>query len=510
MLKIKLLGKKILAVTLLVAMVAATGCGSKDKETTTDNGKDSEPKATSEAAADAEMTTISVYRDCFNIGAPDTAEVKAVQDAINAYIGDKINVQIELHDISNSEYKDKANLALANGEIDLLWTANWLETIGCDDLVKQNAAYDLTSILPNNDIYTAMPDWVWKASAFNGKNYYIPCYKESAEGYNIMFRKDLVDKFGWDLTTVKALKDIEPMLEDCKAEGLKYPYLTQKTAMFFRYYLNKFDFYSQDSFIAVDKDTDSVVDTLSSPEYKEFCSLMGDWAVKGYLSEDDLTKTTTDTTTQTQDWGISWWTDVPNNDEADTRYKQDVEMVKITENWKQSNTTLGSCYAISATASEAEATAALKFLGLLYTDTSLSDLYTFGIEGTDYNRVDGKIEKIDAKLYNHSAWESTSVKILSLEKGEPDNKVELYSTFNDNAKDSIASGFRFDTTNVDASYAACQQVFQEFGFALENGGYKPADVDGAIADYQKALDDAGYQDVLKEAQAQYEEWKKVR
>jgi putative aldouronate transport system substrate-binding protein len=300
------------------------------------------------------------------------------------------------------------------------------------------------------------------------------------------------------------------MLEDLKPEGLKYPYLTQKTPMFFRYYLNKFDFFSQDSFIAVDKDQDAVVSTLTSPEYAEFATLMGDWAAKGYISEDDVTKTTTDTTTQTKDWGISWWTDVPNNTEASTRYKQDVEMVKITDNWKQSNTTLGSTYAIASTCSEDEVDACLKFLGLLYTDKTLADLYTFGIEGTDYTRVDGKIKKTDAGLYNHSAWESTSVTALSLEEGEPDDKVELYTTFNDGAKSSIANGFRFDKSNVDAKYAACQQIFNEFGFTLENGGISPGDVKGVITEYQNALDGAGFQDVLKEAQTQYEAWKSVR
>lgn len=518
MLKIKELGKKILAVTLAAAMLTATGCGNNNTKTTSESGKndvaattaEATPESSGDKSGETAMTTISVYRDSFNVGAPNTDQVKKVQDAINAYIGDKINVQIELNDISNSEYKDRANLALANSEIDLLWTANWIETIRTDDLVKQGAVYDFTDKLPNYDIYKAIPEWVWGSSAYNGKNYFIPCYKESAEGYNLMFRKDLVTKYGWDLSTVKSLKDIEPMLEDLKAEGLKFPYLTQKTAMFFRYYLNKFDFFSQDSFIAVDKDQDAVVNTLASPEYAEFAALMGDWAAKGYINEDDLTKTTTDTTTQTQDWGISWWTDVPNNDEADTRYKQDVEMVKITENWKQSNSTLGSTYAIASTCTDAEVDACLKFLGLLYTDATLADLYTFGIEGTDYTRVDGKVKKTDAGLYNHSAWESTSVTVLSLEEGEPDNKVEMYSAFNDGAKSSIANGFRFDKSNVDAKYVACQQIFNEFGFTLENGGFKAADVPGAIADYQKALDGAGYQDVLKEAQTQYEEWKKVR
>ena len=40
---------------------------------------------------------------------------------------------------------------------------------------------------------------------------------------------------------------IEPMLADLEAEGLKYPYLSQKTAMFYRYYINDFDFFTADS-----------------------------------------------------------------------------------------------------------------------------------------------------------------------------------------------------------------------------------------------------------------------
>ena len=33
------------------------------------------------------------------------------------------------------------------------------------------------------------------------------------------------------------------------------------------------------------------------------------------------------------------------------------------------------------------------------------------------------------------------------------------------------------------------------------------EVEGKLAEYQKALDAAGYQDVLKEAQTQYDAWK---
>lgn len=510
----KKLSKRFLALFLVAIMLMATGCGKKDDKPADSSKVEDKAKdnGASKAGDSDELVKITVYRPCFNIAQVDEEQLAKVEDAINAYIKDKINVQVDIFDISSGEYADKCNLALAGGEIDLYWTSNWVDTVSTDESVKNKAAYDLTELLPKYDIYTAIPEWTWGASAFDGRNYFIPVYKESAEGYSLMFRKDLVDKYGWDLSTVKFLPDIEPMLEDCKAEGLRYPYLSQKTPMFYRYYLDKFDFFTGDAFIAVDKDKDEVVNSILSDEFKEFATLMAEWAEKGYLHEDDLTKTTTDTTIQTADWGISWWTNVPNNKEAEGRYSREVEFAKVCESWVMSNTTLGSAYAVSVKASEAEAIAALKFLGLLYTDQKLADLYTFGIEGEDYTRTaEGYVVKnMETNKYNHSMWESTSVIVLSLEEGEPADKVELYSVFNDTAKSSIAAGFRFNKAPVDAVYTACSQVFNEFGYALENGGFASNEIDAAIADYVAALNDAGYQQLFDEATSQYEAWKLTR
>ena len=101
-------------------------------------------------ASDSEPVTIKVTRACFNLANPDSEQVKKVQDAINEYIKDKINVQIELTDIGSGEYTEKANLALANNEINLLWTASWESTIGTNDLVPANAVYDITDLLPEH------------------------------------------------------------------------------------------------------------------------------------------------------------------------------------------------------------------------------------------------------------------------------------------------------------------------------------------------------------------------
>ncbi len=480
--------KRVLAAALIATMVISlAACGDNSK----DDGK----------------VTINVFRDTFNLANADTKEVKAVEDAINAYIADKIDVKITLTDIGSGEYKDKAQLALKNNEINLLWTASWMELVGCDDVYKDNSVYDISTLLKGSTLYNSIPESIWAASRYDGKDYFVPCYKESAEGYELMFRTDLIELYGWDISNISSLKDIEPMLEDLKNAGnIKYPYLTQKTAMFHRYYLDDFDFFTQESFVAVDRDTNEVVNSVQSAEYKEFVTLMAEWHEKGYLSEDDATKQTTDTTTQSKDWGISWWTSVPNNDEADSRYKQSVDMAQITDKYAHSTTTLGSCFCVTSNSTEAQAKACVDFLGLLYTDKALADLYTFGIEGTDYDLVNGKVVK-KGDMYNHSAWESCNVLCLSLTSDEPDEKVQLYKDFNNAAVASCAAGFRYNVTPVEAEFTACQTVFEEYGFILENGGIASADIDATLAAYQTALDAAGYQKVLTEFQNQYNEWK---
>lgn len=485
---------KIVSVVLAAAMVfSMTACGSTGGSKRDDN-------------------TVSIYRASFNLGNPDTAEVDAIAAEINKYLeskGSKVKVQIK--DIPSGEFPEKANLALTNGEIDLLWTAAWQSVIDCKSLYNNNAVYDITDLLPGTTLYGSMPQALWDGSKYGGKNLFVPVYKDSVEGYDVMFRQDLIDKYGWDISKVKTLKDLETtgILEDAKKEGLPYPYLSQHTAMFYRYYIDKFDCFTQNSLLGVDRATNSVVNPIATPEYKEFVTLMCHWADLGYLSEDEATKTTTDQTTQTQDWAVSWWTDIPNNDEADGRYNQNVSFAPITGHWAHTNSTLGSCYAISSKCSKAKAQACIEFLGYLFTDNTVASLYTYGIEGKDYDLdANGQVVK-KGDMYNHSMWESTSALALdTLEAGEPVNKKSLYEAFNGSATGSSAAGFMFDDSKVNDKLTACNDVLEQYGFVLENGGFAEKDVDAKLAEFQAALDAAGYQDVLAEAQKQYDEWKK--
>ena len=510
--------KKLLAVVLASAMAVSmlAGCGSSTEAPAAEAPAANTTETTEAAPADdaaapsGDVVDINVTRATFNLANPDSDQVKKVEDAINAYIADKINVQIHLTDIGSGEYTEKANLALQNGEINLLWTASWESTIGTNDLVPQNAVYDLSDIIVDTPLYNSMAAGQWEATKYDGKIFFIPVYKDNVEGYDFMFRKDLVDQFGWDISSVKTLADLEPMLADAKGAGLKYPLLTQKTAMFYRWYIDKFDFFTADAtanFVAVDRASNEVIDTILTPEYAEFCKLMGDYLSKGYVSEDDYTKTTTDTTTQTQDWAVSWWTDIPVNEEANSRYGQEVVMTPATNRYAHSTSALGSCYCVTANSTPEQAKACVDFMGLLYTDSTLADLYTFGIEGEDFTYdANGQVTQTSEK-YNHSMWESANATIVTPLDNEPANKADLYDAFNGGAQTSCAAGFRFDKTPVEAAYVACQNLFEQYGFPLENGAYPADQVDSVIEEYQAALDAAGYQDVLAEFQSQYNAWK---
>ncbi len=503
---------KIVSLALASAMVLSmAACGSTETSTSDAGTANTDASTeTSNTESGSDKVHINVYRACFNLGTVDTARTKEVEDAINAYIGDKINVEISLTDVGSGEFTDKANLAIANNEINLLWTASWESTVGTKDLFKNGSAYDITDLLPGTDLYASIDESLWEASKYSGRNYFVPVYKDCVEGYDFMFRQDLVDKYGWDINSVKTLSDLEPMLADAAAEGLKYPMLLQKTALFYRFYIDSFDFFTGDAngnWVGVDRETNTVVNTIATDEYLEFCTLIADWAEKGYISEDEANKVTTDTTTQSQDWAISWWTDVPNNDEADGRYGQDVTMVPATQTYLHTDSMLGSCYAITANSTEEQAKACIDFLGLLYTDTKLADMYTYGIEGVDFNYdADGYVEKVEGATYNHSMWESANATVVTAPSDSP-YTAQMYYDFNGGAVTSCANGFQFDKSSIEAKYTACQSVFDEYGFILENGGFAKDEVADKIAEYQAALDEAGYQDILAEFSAQYEAWK---
>ena len=524
----------LLAALLLISAFAACGevapssSGTEKQEEAAEPEKEDEAAPAEEASSEGK-TKIVIFRCLYNLSVVDDAQVKKVQDAINAALDARgANVEIEIREVASSEYSDKASLALANQEINLLWHASWWGGgIGCDDIWRNKGAYDVTDLLPGTTLYDAMPEGVWEASKYDGRVLFIPVYKETYEGYDMKTTQYAVDATGHDATfpevaaaegSFNKIAALGEYLEECKNAGIKYPYLS--TQFFYRYGLDYYDFFGgSSSLLAVNRETNEVENAVTSDLYKEWCKLNGTWSDAGYIHEDCIAKAVPNGIAKTQDWGLQFWTNVPGDSKtnSEARDEQPEVMIEGITGWyTHSTTTLGSCYSVTANSTEAEAKACIEWLGYLYTDEEIADLFTFGIEGEDYELVAAKdaeegapadrVKKTDSAKYNHAAWESTSVVPLTLLWDEPADKVEGYVKNNEAAQTSIAAGFRFDKTSVDAEWAACSDLNSKYGEPLELGAFSADDVDATLEEYLQELDAAGYQAVFEEAKKQYEEW----
>ena len=474
--------KKILAALLAAAMIfSLVACTSTPAETQATEKteaattKATEAETTKEAETDAPETDapapagdkvkITIFRCLYNRSAVDDAQVKKVQDAINARL-DELGeaVEIEIHEISSSEYSDKVTMALAGGEINLLWNASWWGGgIGCDDLWRTNAAYDITDLLPGTLLWDAMPEGVWEASKYDGKVLFTPVYKETYEGYDMKTPKAVVELTGHDpefpeVTSQDNWYDrmaaFDTYFQECLDNGVEFPYMACQ--FFYRIALDDYDFFGgSSSLLAVDRKTDTVVNAVASEGYKKWVHLMRDWYDKGYINDAILDKSTPQGLNKTANWGLQFWTNVPGDSlkNSETRDEQEEVMIEgITKWWTHST-------------------------------------------------------------YCHSAWESTSVVPLTLMAGEPVDKVQSYVDHNNAAETSCAAGFRFDKSAVEAEWTACQDLNSKYGEPLELGSpvvNDIEDVDAIIDAYLAELETVGYQKVLDEATKQYEAWKALK
>ncbi|MCQ2592382.1 MAG: DUF3502 domain-containing protein [Treponema sp.] len=420
-------------------------------------------------------SVISVYKCAFNNELQDETQLEKLQKNINKQLKNlKAPYEIKLTVIEAHDYSEKTKLALENNDVDIFWTTSFdLEknfasrktyNLTPNKLCKNNEVLDLTLLLNALDESSAIkklvPQWAWTGSAFQGKNYFIPSSKTFTKDCEIAINKSSVSKEN-QIKKITTLKDLEPLLQEAVNKGKGTPFVSQESALFSKFYITDFDFICDASFIAVDRDTNALVNTVQSPEYAEFCKLMGTWKNKDFISSYNAS--------DGDSWAVSWWNENPFCS-SEQYFSQPVELFSLTNKYSCSDTALYSCYGINAKADAQTAKLCLDFIEKVYSQSELAELFYFDFEKTVENSENSENENMDFEI-------------------------------------SCARGFCFDVQKVALEYEKCLEVFNEYGFLLENGGISPKDVADTITTYQALLDRAGYQKVLTEAQKQYKAWK---
>ena len=115
------------------------------------------------------------------------------------------------------EYKETMPLAMAAGEkFDLVWTASWCNNFM--DSASDGYYAGLDELLPQ------YAPTIWKdtkdalnATRVNGEIRGVWSQQIAAKTSNFSLLQSMIDKYGWDVSSIKEVEDLEPILADIKA-----------------------------------------------------------------------------------------------------------------------------------------------------------------------------------------------------------------------------------------------------------------------------------------------------
>ena len=492
--------KKCIASTLVGVMTASTlvGCGS---------GSDS-------AKSEGDYDQVTYAYVTFN-NIPSEEDLDTVEEEINKITREKIGAEITLMPIGIAEYSQKVSLALQGGEkIDLF------ESLGdFSNCVASDMAYDISDLATEyapESVELIGQDYL-DACRINGSLYGMPTYKPFALTPMIIYRSDIAEELGIDMSQVNNLDDVTAVLEQVEAA---YPDMTplaptQTGDSGLSRMTPKLDYLGDgfESFAGVMLNDDmKVTDFYASDQFKSLCETARYWYQNDLIMKDAATTTSAAAELMASGNYFAYIASYsyPEESTANQLSAQTGGMPvgarTLQESYVSTSDISGLTWMVASTTDVPEA--AMKFLNLTYTDKDIINLIVWGIEGRDYVLTDDNMA-----VYPDGEDSTTVPYTAGLSCGVVGNFFEMYGSTeddlaweqeqNENCAKSAAMGFVYDNSKVTTQYTAVNNVLSQYVPGLFCGSLDP---DTAIPEFLKALEDAGYYEILQDKQDQLDAW----
>lgn len=500
----------ILLAILFVFSVVLAGCNNSNSENngTSNGGENSSNTQNNDSSANSQQDNdkpepyelVVVYPS-----APQPDEQK-VEEAINEYLIEKINATVDLRPIDWGPWNDQRNLMIGSREkVDIYFTAQWTNHAVN---VAKGAFMDLGDLLQSHGqgILETLDPAFLEGSKINGINYGIPTNKELAAQGGILYRTDIAEQLGIDMSTVKSIADLEPVFKKVKEETDMTPIFLKDGETFATHYMANMDFLGNtDVDGAILKDgTETVVKSkLEIDRYREIIDITRDYFLKGYINQDAATTQTSTTDALKSGQYFSIPVSLKPGKDKETEPAAGLQgklgQIALNEATVSTGETAGAMLAISTTSENPEA--AMRFINLLHTDKYLINLLVFGIEGVHFTR-NGEIISATDQTGNYApniAWEFGNQFLNYVWDTEAPDKWEQFKKFNEGAKLSPALGFTFDAEPIKTEAASLLNVKRSFDAALETGSVDP---ENTIPKYLESMKAAGLDIAIQEKQDQ--------
>lgn len=460
------------AITLLLAAIMALSIGACSGEKGQDNG----------------VPTIT-----WIVPGDDQPDLDTVLAEANKIIEAKIGARLDMQFVPTGSYSEKMKMNMASGyEYDLCFTSDWLNYY--DDAVRNGGLYDLTPYL--DGIKTIIPEEIIKNVSYDGKIYGVPNIQVYALPLAIKARKDLLQKYNFDLQSVETVEDIEPFLEIIKTnEPTLYPYRslwsvspwTRNTTMEFGASCIHFNY-----------ETQEVCPSWEVEEWMNAVMKLRDWYKKGYIRS-DVDSQGDDTTEYKQGkYAVcidSW---KPGQEATDPDYEYKI----VCPARKEINTGVSTMTAIGANSKNPDKV--FEFIKLINTDVELYNIICNGLEGVHYNFNDeGKIVNIENSGYNpNSDWEFGNQFNAYVKEGMDADVWEQTKKLNDESLDNPLAGFHLDKEPISVELSNINAVIDEYRGNDCTGLIAAKDFDKHFAEFKEKLEVAGIDKAMKEIESQ--------
>jgi putative aldouronate transport system substrate-binding protein len=468
----------------LFVFVLATGCGSSDNKS---------------GSGDKKGETANLIWWCIG---DQPKDLDAVQAEINKYLKEKVNATVEFKFASFGDYTEKMNKVIASGEdYDMAFTCSWANPFAAN--AQKGAYYKLNDLLDEygKDIKDLIPGELWPAATIKGNIYAVPAYKDTAFAPYLVFAKEYVDKYNIDYKNINTLEKLEPALKTIKENEPSMTPLVLTGNEGWHGLFDEFDTIINSEVpvgVQFTDETATVVNLFKTDIVMNKLNTLHKYYKEGYINKD--APTLTEAPKFRFVYGAHGF---PN---ADVAWAQDggydVVSTLRYQPYFATGSVQGSMQAISVNSKHPEA--AMKVLNLANSDSKFRNMLAYGLEGKNYQKTGDNTIKLLNDGWNTAAFSQATFFNMYVVDPAPANMWTDLKEFNKTAKPSPILGFVFDDSKVQTQLAVIKNAYAKYKAQVTTGVADPNEV---VPKMIKDLEDAGINDVIKEAQDQINAWK---
>lgn len=501
-----------LLVVLCLALGIFAGCG-KTKEVATNDG---------------ELPFVKLK--CYVVGDMSIGSDEVLAN-LNTMLKEKINAELEVIELSWSDYKSKYSLVLSSGEpIDLIYTSNWcyFYSEGRKGAFMPLEEDMLKKYAPN--AYAEIPEDAWNYVKIDGKISMLPQHYRAMSIRAITYREDLRKKY--NVPEINTLEDLEVFFDVIKEkEPTMFPFNANIGDMENLYYAYMWQeeglrpvSLTDALCTSVDDENLTIKPVYDTASYKKWGEIAKKWYEKGYWSRDILSNKTT-----SENAFLSGTSAAMISQLTSTVYSQNKAITKnpdwelgqilLLHNGKGPiNTYTSNGMAIPSTSKNVER--ALMCYDLLSTDKEFYDAHVYGIKDKTYKVTE---EGYYAYPDGYEAGKGYAFNGLKIQMGMNNPKLnnddssmstDIYKKYvadinapSEFGIDTPGAYIPFDTANFANQLSTLSGVVKNVNNLIITGAGKDS-VDVQLEKYKQDAKKAGVDVIIEDATKQKDEFLK--